>query len=695
MEMTKRGVPGVWTYGFYDGWVPNYMFFIAHTHNAIGRFYEVQSFCQGSCGKYSVRPGATTTSKEWFRPNPPLDSIVWSPRANTNIQESALLFSLSRTAKDKEMFLENYWLKNKRAVAKGKTKPGTVAAWVIPANQHARQNAAEAVNELKTQGLEFHTANSSFKAGNVQVNAGDYIIRGDQPYRTIADMYFSLQNFSPANPSPYDDTGWTFPLMRNITVTEVTDKSILKAADDDGPMKKDVVAAGGISGTGSTVIVENNSDNSLVSFRFKNPSVKMAAAEDAFSADGHNFARGRDHHREREPRAARAVAQVARPHGVRRVRGADGEDARSRHPAHRLHPQLDAHAGRRLGSRRARYVRRALSVLRRELGREDGRPALEVRRDHLPARRQWRRRRGGGRGGRGGGAADVPVPYKSTKEFPSLGFPDSTDDVRGALGEDGMKALYAFMQQGGTVITEGNTSQILPEMKLTPGVTSEPANGLFARGTILRAMIADAKSPLVYGYDKQRSAGVLQLRAGAERGRGCAGRRRRAAGRGGRGGSRRRRTPRRWRTRSSCRRGIRITRERPFGVATSIGNDFNVAQAGSAGGRGGRGGGGGGGGGFGGFGGGGLGRSPVSAPIRIRRRASSCSSRRRRKTCCSPARSSVASCCRSARGLVDEKIGNGHLVMFAFRPYWRWQTQGTFAMGFNAIMNWNDLDAGK
>ena len=44
MEMTKRGVPGVWTYGFYDGWVPNYMFFIAHSHNSIGRFYEVQSY---------------------------------------------------------------------------------------------------------------------------------------------------------------------------------------------------------------------------------------------------------------------------------------------------------------------------------------------------------------------------------------------------------------------------------------------------------------------------------------------------------------------------------------------------------------------------------------------------------------------------------------------------------------------------
>ena len=44
MEMTKRGVPGVWTYDYYDGWVPNYMFLIGVTHNSIGRFYETQSY---------------------------------------------------------------------------------------------------------------------------------------------------------------------------------------------------------------------------------------------------------------------------------------------------------------------------------------------------------------------------------------------------------------------------------------------------------------------------------------------------------------------------------------------------------------------------------------------------------------------------------------------------------------------------
>ena len=45
--------------------------------------------------------------------------------------------------------------------------------------------------------------------------------------------------------------------------------------------------------------------------------------------------------------------------------------------------------------------------------------------------------------------------------------------------------------------------------------------------------------------------------------------------------------------------------------------------------------------------------------------------------------------------LVDERIGKGHVVMFAIRPFWRWQTQGTYAMGFNALLNWNDLDAGR
>jgi hypothetical protein len=45
--------------------------------------------------------------------------------------------------------------------------------------------------------------------------------------------------------------------------------------------------------------------------------------------------------------------------------------------------------------------------------------------------------------------------------------------------------------------------------------------------------------------------------------------------------------------------------------------------------------------------------------------------------------------------IVDQPLGQGHVVMFAIRPFWRWQTQGTFALGFNTIINWDHLDAGK
>jgi hypothetical protein len=44
---------------------------------------------------------------------------------------------------------------------------------------------------------------------------------------------------------------------------------------------------------------------------------------------------------------------------------------------------------------------------------------------------------------------------------------------------------------------------------------------------------------------------------------------------------------------------------------------------------------------------------------------------------------------------VDMPLGKGHVVLFALRPFWRWQTQGTYFLAFNAILNWDHLDAGK
>ena len=41
--------------------------------------------------------------------------------------------------------------------------------------------------------------------------------------------------------------------------------------------------------------------------------------------------------------------------------------------------------------------------------------------------------------------------------------------------------------------------------------------------------------------------------------------------------------------------------------------------------------------------------------------------------------------------LVDSPRGKGHILLFAFNPMWRMNTQGTFALVMKAVLNWNKL----
>ena len=49
----------------------------------------------------------------------------------------------------------------------------------------------------------------------------------------------------------------------------------------------------------------------------------------------------------------------------------------------------------------------------------------------------------------------------------------------------------------------------------------------------------------------------------------------------------------------------------------------------------------------------------------------------------------------NAPALLDATKGDGHVVMFSFNPFWRGETHGTYAMLFNALMNFDHLDVGK
>ncbi|HEX9108396.1 MAG TPA: M14 family zinc carboxypeptidase, partial [Longimicrobiales bacterium] len=663
MEMAKRGVPGVFTYGFYDGWVPNYLFWIAITHNSFGRFYEVQSY--GPENNPNLRLGASTTSREWYRTNPPLPSIKWGPRNNVNIQESALLLALHKVAQERSLYLENYWLKNKRSVDKGRSGP--TFAWVIPAGQRRKVEAAELVNDLRRQGVEVQQATSAAKLAGVDMAPGDFIIRADQPFRTLVDMYFSLQNYAPANPLPYDDTGWTMPLMRDVVVRPVTDKAVQSLAM--APLTADAQVAGVVAGSGPVLVVDHTTDNTLVTFRFRHAGVKMQAAEDDFDAAGHHFRAG-------------AFIVPATDAGTRARLEASIRELGLSAWALEAAPGVAAHP---LDVPRIGYVH---SWSRTQ---DEGwvRAALDhygvpytYFADNLLRQGNLRAKYdvivfphvGGSPQSQVNGIARTgkdPIPYRKTALTPNLGTPDASDDIRGGIGLDGLVELVKFVKAGGTLITEGSTTTILPGYGALSGVSVEEPAGLFVRGSIVRGVFADRKSPIAYGYDGDQlpvyfnQAPVLAVSSGLE-----------GLARGGGGG------------RAQAIPGVGQNVTPNADVAQRLSPWDTTGGAGTA----------------------GRGRAGEAAPDTAGLRALMrqfgvvVDEARPRVVLRFPANPNdillsgtlVGGQYLAGRALaVDVPAGQGHVVLFALRPFWRWQTQGTYFLAFNAIMNWDHLDAGR
>ena len=102
-DMTKFGMPGVFTHGDFDTWSPGYLMFIAAMHNGISRLYE--TFGNGGADTKERTLEPEEYARTWYKQNPPLPKALWSQRNNNNYEETGLLTSL------------HYFNENKRTVS--------------------------------------------------------------------------------------------------------------------------------------------------------------------------------------------------------------------------------------------------------------------------------------------------------------------------------------------------------------------------------------------------------------------------------------------------------------------------------------------------------------------------------------------------------------------------------------------------
>src|SRR5690349_7710346 len=157
-QLTKFGMPGVFTHGDFDTWSPGYLMFIAATHNGVSRLYE--TFGNGGADTVTRILAPDEYSRTWYRQNPPLPKVLWSQRDNNNYEENGLLTSLLYFAQNDKQFLNDFYLKSKRSVEK--PQQGGPAAYVLPADDEHPGAQAALLQVLRRQHVEIQQASQAF-----------------------------------------------------------------------------------------------------------------------------------------------------------------------------------------------------------------------------------------------------------------------------------------------------------------------------------------------------------------------------------------------------------------------------------------------------------------------------------------------------------------------------------------------------
>lgn len=648
-EMTKRGVPGVWTHGFYDGWAPNYMFYTANGHNAIGRFYE--TFGNGGADTQDRNVGPQS-NRDWFRPNPPLPRVKWSLRNNVNMQESAILLAMNYTSNNKDKFLSNFYLKSKRSVAKARTEGP--AAYVLPASETRPVEAAELVNLLKLQGCEVHKLTKEVETKEGKFGAGSYVVRMDQPYSRMADMLLDTQYYNVNDPAPYDDTGWTLGPLHNVKTVRVKDEKILDAQMTltTGLIK----VSGKIDGKGDAGwIVNHTGESAIAQLRYRLKDIKFSSAETGFKVGDKNFNAG-----------SYVIKAEGNPGDTftRLSREAIGLGLTV--SAVDKIPQIATHT---VGTPRVAFVHTWINTQNEGWYRIEfdrlGIPYDYISDQNLAKIPNLREKYDVIIFGPVGGTAqsiirgqaklnekEGAIPWKKSDLTPNMGMsPDTTDDIRGGMGIQGIAKLTEFVESGGLFVTVGGNASIPIDYGMTTGVNIQDSNLLKARGTVLNTVFADRGSPIAYGYDERlavyfNQSPILNVAA---------------VGFGGGGGGGQGASAQRPSGRGSLDDPDIPQARKPDYLIPAIPPDRNALA---------------------------LQPAPETRPRVVLRFAPE-------KELFVSGMLAGGSELAGKAAVLDVPVGKGHVVMFANNPMWRHETHGSFSLLFNAVLNFDNLGVGR
>jgi hypothetical protein len=527
-QMTKWGMPGVYTHAFMDGWSPGYLGSVAYNHNGMMRMYETQSGRESGpgrggqgegrggegrggegrgrgaargegAGEGQGRGGAAATAptgrggaqqREWYRglPVPPGAANNFSRRNNTNYMQTGVLSALQLTSTFPNLILENFYRKTQNSIDSGKNDPPH--GYVIPV-QRDMTRAAALVNILRVQRIEVRQAAKEFKIGDATFPAGSYVIKRDQPYGRLAKNLLERQLYPDPNLRTYDDSGWTMGLAMLTDVKEIKDKAIL---DVPTTLVKEAVVKGTIAGTGSAgLAVAHYGSTNMIAFRYGLRNTPMKIASKSFNVGNREFPAGSFVILGDTSVARAAVEEL----GLTAA-------ALSEVPAVPMHdadvPRVAIYTPWN-GTQEIGWVRHAFDkfgipfdLIYKERVRKGN-----LRGDYdvivMPTQTATRQ-------SVFAPPAARPVPYLKTEKYKFLGMYGESADITGGMGGEGVDAFAKFLDAGGTLITMGNAVRFPAEFGFvrTVDASGSTSNQFYAPRPLVNAEVLRLDHPVFYGY---------------------------------------------------------------------------------------------------------------------------------------------------------------------------------------------------
>ena len=474
-RLTTAGRTGVVTGALFDAWTPGRAY--PHTHGGVRLLSETASARLAT--PVEVKPEELERRSSGYDPRAasvnypaPWPGGAWRLADIVETQLQASLAILEHAAVHREHWLRTALATNRRASARNEP-----FAFVLPGGQRDPSAVARLVQVLRLGEVSVDRATAPFEAGGRGYAAGALVVRMQQPASGFAktvlerQRYPDLREHEGAPPKrPYDVTAHTLPLLLGVEVDTVGSafEAPLEPVEDDG------LPPGRVEGEGPRIALGHASGELVALARLLEHGVEVCWALEPFADAGRTFPAGTLI----VPGSARDLLQpLASELGIvaRAVR-AEPRALRLRRPRVGLYrswvPSMDEGW--------TRFVfEREMGVGYQELHDRD------VRAGRLHAR------------------------------FDALVLPDQSpaailnghakgsmpDEYVGGLGPEGVSALRAFVEKGGTLVAlDSATGFAIDQLQLPVknGLAGVPPTDFFCPGSILAAK-ADPTQPLAHG----------------------------------------------------------------------------------------------------------------------------------------------------------------------------------------------------